>query len=101
MYRGIWATWYDLPEEGKEEYISWLNDVHLPEALKRPGYLWAAHVANIWGEEREKHKRKVLTHVDDTSVPSGNGYLLLFGAAAEPSLDPAFHESAVWARMPS
>ena len=48
MDRGIWATWYDLPEEGKEEYIAWLHDVHLPKALLRPGYLWAAHIENIW-----------------------------------------------------
>lgn len=24
--RGIWATWYDLPEDGKEEYIQWLHE---------------------------------------------------------------------------
>ncbi|HBK81099.1 MAG TPA: hypothetical protein DDZ83_15770 [Nitrospinae bacterium] len=90
MDRGIWATWYDLPGEGKEEYISWLHEVHLPEALKRPGYLWAAHVANIWDEEREKNKGKNLTHTDDASVPAGNDYLLLFGAALPTTfLDPS------------
>jgi hypothetical protein len=47
MARGIWATWYDLPEEGKPEYLSWLHTVHIPAMLARPGYLWAAHVQNI------------------------------------------------------
>ena len=54
MDRGIWAIWYDLPEEGKEEYISWLHDTYIPTMLRRPGYLWAAHVENIWDEEREE-----------------------------------------------
>ena len=80
MDRGIWATWYDLPEEGKDEYISWLHEVHIPKALSRPGYLWAAHVENIWDEEREAHKSRILTHTPDSSVPSGNAYLMLFGA---------------------
>ena len=80
MDRGIWAAWYDLPEEGKDEYISWLHEVHIPKTLSRPSYLWAAHVENIWDEEREAHKSRILTHTGDTSVPAGNAYLMLFGA---------------------
>lgn len=80
MDRGIWATWYDIPEEGIDEYISWLHEVHLPKVLKRPGYLWAAHVKNIVTEEREAAKRGRLTHTDDKSVPTGIQYLMLFGA---------------------
>ena len=90
MDRGIWAIWYDLPEEGREEYLAWLHEVHLPEALKRPGYLWAAHVENIWDEAHEAHKAKVLTWTDDPSVPTGNDYLLLFGAELPTTfLDPS------------
>ena len=45
MDRGIWAIWYELPEERKarEEYVGWFHEVHIPEKLARPGYLWAAH----------------------------------------------------------
>lgn len=90
MDRGIWAIWYDLPEEGKEEYISWLHEAHIPEMLRRPGYLWAAHVENIWDEEHEKEKTRILTHTDDSSVPAGNGYLLLLGAPSPTVfLDPS------------
>ena len=39
MDRSIWATWYNLEEEGKQEYLDWLHEVHLPEAKKRDGYL--------------------------------------------------------------
>lgn len=89
MDRGIWATWYDLPDKGREEYLAWLHEVHLPEALKRPGYLWAAHVHNAWDEEHEAHKKKVLTWTDDPAVPTGNEYLLLFGAELPTTfLDP-------------
>ena len=77
MDRGIWAVWYDLPEEGRSEYISWLHEEHLPSMLTRPGYLWAAHVENIPNEERLHNK---LTRVDDPVVPTGKEYLLMFGA---------------------
>ena len=80
MDRGIWATWYDLPEQGKEEYISWLHEVHIPQMLARPGYLWAAHVTNDTSPEREQRINTNLTHTNDPAVPTGNNYLMLFGA---------------------
>ena len=52
MDRAIWATWYDLPAEGANEYIAWLHEVHLPEMLERSGFLWAAHVDNDKSEDR-------------------------------------------------
>jgi hypothetical protein len=42
MDRGIWATWYDLAEDGREDYFAWLHGTHLPALMVRPGYLWAA-----------------------------------------------------------
>ena len=65
MDRAIWATWYDLPAEGANEYISWLHEVHLPEMLERTGYLWAAHVDNDKSEERRENVNRRLTHTDD------------------------------------
>jgi hypothetical protein len=78
MDRGIWATWYDLPKQGKDEYLAWLHGTYLPEMLARPGYLWAAHVENIMSPEREQ--RSITIKTTDPSVPGGNNYLLLFGA---------------------
>jgi hypothetical protein len=78
--RGVWATWYDLPEEGGPGYLDWLHRRYLPAILARPGYLWAAHVQNIMTPEREAHNARRLTHVSDPAVPTGNQYLLLFGA---------------------
>ena len=74
MDRGIRAVWYDLPEQARNEYISWLHEVHIPRVLSRPGHLWAAHVENVPRQSR-------LAHTDDPSVPTGNQFLLMFGAA--------------------
>ncbi len=98
MDRGIWATWYDLPEEGKEEYLSWLHEEYIPEALSRPGYLWACHQQNIMTPEREAEINHRLTHINDPGVenpgvPAGNQYLLLFGAASPHTfVDPSVPE---------
>ena len=80
MDNAISATWYDLPKEGREDYLSWLHEVHIPKVLKRNGYLWATHIRNVWDEEREKEKERILVHTDDPRVPDGNDYLFLFGA---------------------
>src|SRR5258708_37073654 len=73
--RGLWVTWYDLPNEGRDAYLSWLHDSYLPALLKRPGYLWAAHYAT-----RDTETRTDLHHVDDPKVPTGFHFTLLIGA---------------------
>jgi hypothetical protein len=45
MDRGIWAIWYGLDDGHRFEYETWFHQVHIPEKLSRPGYLWAAHYA--------------------------------------------------------
>ena len=47
MDRGLFATWYDLPSDTEAEYLDWLHGTYLPAMLRRPGYLWAAHVRNV------------------------------------------------------
>jgi hypothetical protein len=71
MDRGVWAIWYDLPESGKSEYLDWFHQVHIPEKLSRPGYLWAAHYELGHGG-------------------AGKGYLALFGGTtAHTFLNPS------------
>jgi hypothetical protein len=82
MDRGIWAAWYDLPESGGDEYIGWLHETYLPEMLKRPGYLWAAHFEVTGGGSRMNRVQEKLTYTSDESAGSGTGYILLFGAAS-------------------
>ena len=73
MAGGIRAVRYDLPEQGRDEYISWLHETHLPSVLSHHGYLWAAHVQNVPRKSRQ-------AHTDDPSVPTGIQLLLMFGA---------------------
>jgi len=77
--RGLWITWYDLPAEGRDAYFSWLHGTYLPDLLKRPGYLWAAHYASQdleGGAENSKRYK----HVDDPMVGKGYHYMLLIAA---------------------
>jgi hypothetical protein len=77
--RGLWITWYDLPMEGRDAYFSWLHGTYLPDLLKRPDYLWAAHYASQdleGGAENSKRYR----HVDDPKVGKGYHYMLLIAA---------------------
>ena len=74
--RGLWITWYDLPVEGRDAYFSWLHGTYLPDMLKRPGYLWAAHYASqdLEGGAENATRYK---HVDDPRVGKGYHYMLL------------------------
>ena len=76
MDLGLWITWYDLPEAGRDEYCSWLHQNYVPAMLKRPGFLWGAHYAEV----ANKIKSAAPAHTDDPSVPTGSRYMLLFGA---------------------
>ena len=77
--RGLWITWYDLPMEGRDAYFSWLHGTYLPDLLKRPGFLWAAHYASqdLEGGAENSTRYK---HVDDPKVGKGYHYMLLIAA---------------------
>ena len=72
--RALWITWYDLPESGHDNYLAWLHRTYLPNLLKRPGYLWAAHYAT-----RGSGGSAQIHHTDDPKVPTGFHYILLVG----------------------
>ena len=81
MDRGVWVTWYNLPEQGRDDYLAWLHGTYLPQMLKRPGYLWGAHYGSL-SEDRIRRRtsgRRITTN--DPAVPKGDRYILLFGAA--------------------
>ena len=91
MDSGIWGVWYDLPKEGEDEYLSWLHEEHIPQALKRPDYLWAAHYRSIRNESHNSSPvQKAKRFMDEPELGRGGDYLLLFGAnSAHAFLDPA------------
>jgi hypothetical protein len=77
--RGIWATWYDLPADGRDDYLGWLHGSYLPGILRRPGYVWAAHYQTTEIEGGAANATR-FHHVDDPKVGAGYNYILLIGA---------------------
>ncbi len=80
MDRGLWITWYNLPETAQESYLTWLHESYIPRMLQRPGYLWAAHYASV---PESKIPRRTSGHkitTTDSAVPKGDRFILIFGA---------------------
>ena len=75
MDRGNWITWYNLPAEGRDAYLSWLHGTYIPKLLKKPGFLYAAHYASA-----KVAPSPLIPHTSDRSVPTGCDYMLIFGA---------------------
>ncbi len=80
MDRGLWITWCNLPQQGREEYLSWLHGSYIPGMLKRPGYLWAAHYASIAESKIPRRTSGKKFSTTDADVPIGDRFILLFGA---------------------
>ena len=104
MDRGIWASWYDLPDEKREAYCAWLHGDCLPAMLRRGGFLWAAHYEITGGgAQMERVKADALSYAEGGEVPSGTRFLLLFGAASphvffQPTIDEIEKEQSAEAR---
>jgi hypothetical protein len=75
MDRGLWISWYNLPNDGREGHLSWLYDSYIPGMLKKPGFLWGAHYASA-----KIKPGPHIRHTTDPAVPTGNDYVLMFGA---------------------
>lgn len=80
MDRGIWITWYDLPENGREAYLAWAHGKYIPRMLERSGYLWGAHFATVAKGARATNARDTRNTCDDPAVARGDRYMLIFGA---------------------
>jgi hypothetical protein len=76
--RALWITWYGLPASGRDAYLAWLHGKFIPRILKKPGVLWAAHYA-AQPQPLPAGGTLRLRHTDDPAVPTGNGYILIFG----------------------
>jgi hypothetical protein len=79
--RAIWFTWYNLPEQGRDDYLAWLHGCYIPAVLERTGVLWGAHYAseaNI--VPQGGGKGRVAHRAPGADVPAGDRYILMFGA---------------------
>jgi hypothetical protein len=79
--RALWITWYDLPESGRDEYLAWAHGTYIPALLERKGFLYAAHYASVPAAEMPTTRKPgALRHTQDAAVPTGDRYILFFGA---------------------
>lgn len=79
MDRAVWAIFYDLPDECRDEYMDWFHGAHIPEKLSRPGYLWAAHYEARHPGSRFEEIAARLRRTVDPDLASGTGFIALFG----------------------
>ncbi len=82
MDRGIFAIWYDLAREGRTEYLDWLHGTYLPDVLRRPGYLWAAHYEAVGGGPDMTQIAGRLNRLEGPEVGTGTEFVLIIGAAS-------------------
>lgn len=78
MDQALWITWYDLPEPGRDAYLSWLHDQHMPALLHGKDVLWAAHYASE-AKPVLTTRKSARRQPPAGSVPTGHRYVLLVG----------------------
>lgn len=82
MDQAIWATWYDLPDEGRDEYLDWLHSEYLPGLQAKPGIAWAAHYEDqIGGPDMRRVRESFPKSEGMEGVGTGTQFLMLAGAA--------------------
>ncbi len=74
---GFWIAWYNLPEQGRDQYLAWLHASYIPRVLARSGVTAAAHYASV----DAPRQRKNLSATTDAAVPAGDRYILVFEGA--------------------
>ncbi len=93
MDTGIWATWYDLEEDRKDDFLGWLHGQYLPFVRERPNYLWVAHYQAGAGGDAMRHLRDKIIARPQEDVGSGTQFLMLVGAESPQTfLDPSVLE---------
>ncbi len=80
MNSGFWISWYNLPDEGRDDYLAWLHGSYIPAVLKRPGVLGAAHYASESNVKISGAPGR-LRATPDPAVPAGDRYILVFGGS--------------------
>lgn len=79
--RALWISWYDLPEEGRDAYLSWLHNSYLPKVVERPGVLWGAHYASEANVIPLGGGKGRVSHAKPDAIPAGDRFILMFGSA--------------------
>lgn len=84
MDRAIWATWYDLPEDGRDGWLDWMHGEYLPGLQSRAGIAWAAHYQSDGGGAGMAQVRSLFPPTEESpDLGTGTQFLQLV-AAPEP-----------------
>jgi len=77
--RALWISWYDLPDAGRDAYLTWAHGTYMPAMVKRPGVLYAAHFRSVVvpGEVPGGGR---LSHTKDPKLGTGNAFIMIVGA---------------------
>jgi len=79
--KACWIAWYNLPASGRDAYLEWAHERYMPMVLDRPGVLWGAHYASEENVIPLGGGKGRVRHAKPDSVPAGDRYILIFGAA--------------------
>ncbi|MDO8705515.1 MAG: hypothetical protein Q7J84_11270 [Sulfuricaulis sp.] len=79
MDSGIWATWYNLDNDDRADFLDWLHAEYLPHLKQRHGFSWVAHYAHEGGGEATRELCNILARSGE-DVACGGQFLLLVGA---------------------
>ena len=93
MDNGIWASWYDLPADGRDAHLAWLHEAYLPALTTHPGHAWVAHYEVVGGGADMAKLADRLARPEEDGVGQGAAYVQLVGAA---SPHVFFHRDAPW-----
>jgi hypothetical protein len=75
--RALLISWYNLRANSRDGYLQWLHGNFMAKLAGRAGVLWAAHY------EVQKYDIPArIRPTTDPSVPKGNDYVLIMGAAS-------------------
>lgn len=75
----MWATWYDVADAARENFLAWTHATYCPYLCAQPGYVWVAHYRYTGGgPQMEQVKQTAVGHTHD-AIGTGNQFLLLVG----------------------
>jgi hypothetical protein len=93
MDNGIWATWYNLPDDKRDTYLAWAHRSYLPFLKQVSGYAWVAHYRHEGGGPKMKRVEETVVGRTDEDVGCGYQYLVMVGApSAHTFFKPALAE---------
>lgn len=81
MNEAIWATWYDLADDGRAAWLDWLHREYLPWLRRRDGVSWVAHYRNAGAGPALATYHDIAGHAPEgEGLGTGGQYVQLVGA---------------------